>query len=222
MSAPCVPLVPLTLAAARALRAHLTADPVDAALFAHLGGLRVAEAARRVALTGDPRGRRVVVVTRSVGRADVATQAGLWLRAWGADVVVVGSGAHAGLTCRAAPAGGDDDVDVVIDGLCGLDASHADDDATVAWLASVSSPVVSIDRPAGFDLDTNLLADPSVRAVATVALGAAVDLVLHFDVSDAVGDVWVADLGWGPELWQAWAGEDVGAAFAVSGLVDGR
>jgi hypothetical protein len=200
----------------------LTADPVDAAEFARVAGLRVAEAARRVSLGGDPRGRRVVVVTRALGRADVATQAGQWLRAWGADVVAVGAGGVPGLTCRSAPAGGDDDVDVVIDGLCGLEPSRPEDDATIAWLASVSSPVVSIERPAGFNLDTNLLADPSVRAVATVALGAAVELILHFDVSDAVGDVWVGDLGWGPELWQGLVGEDCGAAFAVSGLVDGR
>jgi hypothetical protein len=222
LTAPCAPLVPLTLAAARALRAHLGADPVEAALLARVGGLRVAEAARSVALAGDPRGRRVVVVTRAIGQADAATQAGLWLRAWGAEVVAVGAGVFGGLTCRANPAAGDEDVDVVIDGLWGLEGAREGDDETVAWLATVSSPVVSIDCPAGLDLDTNLLADPSVRAVATVALGSAVELILHFDVSDAVGDVWVADLGWGPEQLQAWVDDEVGPAFAMSGLVDGR
>jgi hypothetical protein len=190
-----------------AWRASWTADPADARAFARLAGARVAEVVRELTLGGDPRGRRVVVLTRDAGPDDVGASAGAWLRAWGALVQVTEP-------TEAALAALDADLDLVLDAVGGL--TRGESAAALRRMMDVLAPVISIDRPSGVDFDGGVVEPLSVRAVATVALGLVSDELVNPDVSDAVGEVYVVDLGLDERFWA-----EAGDAEAAFGFCEG-
>ena len=213
------PIPVLDAAAARRLRERHPA-------WAPLGGLRAAELIRTLRLDDDPRGRRVVVLCRAIAPGDPAWHAARWLASWGAHVVAVAwdqpsISPSPAIVVRARPLASDADVDLIVDGLGGLDGGAPE--AAIRWMDAAPSPVLALDLPSGIDPVTARRAPDAVYAVATVTLGAPSEAALDPDVSDEIGEVYTVDLGLLPEDWEALGFDALaGACFAGGPLLSVR
>ena len=105
----------------------------------------------------------------------------------GSLVVVAGTGGNGGGGICAARHLADHGVDVtvVVSDLARLTP------VPIGWMSEASVPVVALDVPSGIDASTGQSPGSHVRASATLSI-ALPKTGLHVD---AVGDLWVADIG---------------------------
>jgi NAD(P)H-hydrate epimerase len=120
---------------------------------------------------------------------------------WGAARMHAFQRARAsGVELRRYPVSASDlrEAGLLLDGLLGVNARLPLDDATAERVAAMNGsgvPVLALDVATGCDPTTGALADPHVRAVATVALGRP-KLGSFLDPGRAAtGDLWCATLG---------------------------
>jgi NAD(P)H-hydrate epimerase len=196
-------------------------------------GRHFAHLARARLLGGDPRGKRVVVLAGTGGNGGDALAAARRLHGWGAKVAValtreasvfgglpaqqlasvqrlglpiVGAGQVAGL----GPA------DAVLDGLIGFSLSGPPKGAAaelIRWANGQGAPVLAMDTPSGLDAGTGELHAPAVVAAATLTLALPKVGLLTAEAAPYVGELYLADIGVPPQLYQG-LGLEVGPLFA--------
>jgi NAD(P)H-hydrate epimerase len=80
-------------------------------------------------------------------------------------------------------------------------------------------PVLSLDVPSGIDATTGAIYDPAIRADVTLTLALPKEGLRTPGVDDHVGDLYVADIGVPPGLYEEFLGIHVGPIFARSGIL---
>lgn len=211
---------------------------VDTLQLMELAGYGVADAIRQHAGL-DLRGRpRIVALAGTGGNGGDAMVAARLLSAWGADASVIlakprpgfsGIAAHqlaildrmgipveepANVTSLPAAA-------LIIDGLLGF-SLQGDPRREIANLITLANdhpaPVIAIDLPSGLEATSGRVGDPCIHAAMTVTLALPKTGLLAAPAS-LTGNIWLADIGVSPAVY-----DQVGATvspdlFARSGLV---
>lgn len=156
------------------------------------------------------RGKRIIVVAGSGNNGGDALVAARFLHQRGARVSASTVPARdpqslvahhrktilqLGIRLDEAPAGIEDDADVIIDGLLGTGVRPPLRPAALAIIHAMNAtgrPIVAVDVPSGMDADTALGADDAVHAVATVTLAAPKAGLVR---TANAGRVFLADIG---------------------------
>lgn len=231
---------------------HLTAPQmveVDRVMIEELGidlvrmmenaGRNLAHLARSRFLSGDPRGRNVVVLAGHGGNGGGALVAARRLSNYGADVAVVIARPESdfsavprqqleivqrmGIEIRSV-----DEVavlppvDLVIDGLIGYSLKGAPRGAAVTlidWANKQNAPVLSLDAPSGVDATTGTVFDPAIKATATMTLALPKEGLRFPGVEGHVGELYLADISVPPDLYADHLDIEVGPLFAQSDLL---
>jgi len=202
-------------------------------------GRALAHLARERFLTGDPQGRRVVVLVGSGGNGGGALVAARRLHNYGAQVTALVTKPDESLTPVArdqlailrnmgVTIGGADDAghlapaDVVLDGLIGYSLRGAPRDAAatlIRWANEQTAPVLSLDAPSGIDTTTGAVFDPAVNATATMTLALPKEGLRNLNVGKNVGDLYLADISVPPELYPRFLNLEVPPIFAKGDIV---
>lgn len=201
-------------------------------------GRHLAHLARTRLLGGDPRGRRVVVLTGTGGNGGGALVAARRLHMWGAHVAValtkemsafsevpahqLAIALRLGLqvvgaeqVARLGPA------DAVLDGVIGYSLSGPPRGAAaelIRWANIQQAPILALDTPSGLDAGSGILHAPVVRATATLTLALPKVGLLTPEAAPYVGELYLADIGVPPQLYTG-LGLEVGPIFAQDEIV---
>ena len=201
-------------------------------------GRHTAELARLRFFDGDARGGRVHVLAGTGGNGAGGLVAARRLHGWGAKVAVTLTRepeAYEGVPGReveilqylgvpisvATPP--PEDADLVIDALVGY-GLQGPPRGTMAALIEASAwegtPVLSIDVPSGLDATTGEAMGAAVRAAATLAIALPKAGVAIPEAAVFVGELYLADVGVPPQLYQAREIElQVGPLFSRADLI---
>jgi len=196
-------------------------------------GRNLAHLARTRFMNGDPRERDVFVLAGRGGNGGGGLVAARRLSNWGANVHVVTT--HPDEDYRGVPAhqldilrrmnvpihsaGGfdvEDSIDLIIDAIIGygLRGSPRGVAATLIQTANAQdAPILSLDIPSGLDSTTGKAHPPTVRATATLTLALPKEGLRAPGAAAYVGDLYLADIGVPPELYER-LGIEVGPIFA--------
>ena len=193
-------------------------------------GRALAHLSRVRFLGGDPRGRRVAVLTGAGGNGGGALVCARRLHGWSARVPVVSAVAdHAvggvsrhqlavarrlGIPTHTAPAAaeaqtaGDAASDwspnLIIDGLIGYSLRGAPRDAfggLIRWANDQPAPTLALDVPSGLDATTGTAHDPAIRAAATLTLALPKTGLRAPAAATHVGELYLADISVPPGLY---------------------
>lgn len=113
------------------------------------------------------------------------------------------------------------EADLVIDavlGYRGRGAPHDEVATLVERIETADGRILSLDIPSGVDPDSGTVADPSVRAAATLVLALPKAGLLTATGGSATGDLYLADIGLPAALYER-IGLTVGTPFAVGRIV---
>lgn len=195
-------------------------------------GRATTDATRRL-VGGDLAGRSVTVLCGPGANGDSGIASARLLASSGADVTVAtvghardeGRGRElAGLEAMEVTvstfASGLPTGDVVVDALLGVGARPPVDrtvEEAIEWLRAHDVPVVAVDLPSGVHPEEGLKG-ACVTADVTIALGAPKPAHLHRIVRPYLGDLYLADLGIPPWVWEQ-AGSQPVAVFSRGPLV---
>jgi len=203
-------------------------------------GRCLAHLARERFLSGDPRGKRVVVLAGTGGNGGGALVCARRLHNYGAQVRVVitrpddsftavpahqlGILRRMGVPVALANAvGGDQSPDLVIDGVIGYSLKGAPRGAAadlIRWANEQGALVLALDAPSGVDTTTGTVFTPAIRATATMTLALPKKGLRAPGVTDVVGELYLADISVPPELYASpLLGLAVGAIFARGDIV---
>ncbi|MGF1505917.1 MAG: NAD(P)H-hydrate epimerase [Anaerolineae bacterium] len=201
-------------------------------------GRALAHLARERFLQGDPRGRRITVLSGSGGNGGGALGAARRLANYGAQVSVFTGRplmdftpvpAHQVriLQRQGVPITADivpDDrptPDLILDGVIGYSlkgppVGRAAD--LIRWANTSAAPVLALDVPSGVDTTTGQAFDPAVRAAATLTLALPKEGLKA--VPEYVGELYLADISVPPALYaEPSLNLDVGPLFAASDII---
>lgn len=202
-------------------------------------GRNLAVLARNRFLSGDPQGKRVLILAGSGGNGGGGLVAGRRLYQWGAEVTVYlsrnpeemkGVPAHqlsilqrmqgigivppaAGIEMPAA--------DLLLDAILGYSLRGAPRGMAanlIEMAGGFIGPVLSLDVPSGMDASTGRAYRPHITAEATLTLALPKTGLVKEDVRDVVGELYVADIGVPPELYEE-LGIQVGPLFAKKEII---
>lgn len=112
-------------------------------------------------------------------------------------------------------------ADLIIDALVGYGLSGDPRDAVAGWieLANASGrPILALDTPSGLDPTTGQPGSPCVQATATLTLAVPKTGLLAPQARPYVGDLYLADIGVPPELYQQ-LGIEVARWFETDSIV---
>jgi NAD(P)H-hydrate epimerase len=112
-------------------------------------------------------------------------------------------------------------ADLIVDALIGYGLTGDPRGPAVEWIERANAanrPVLSLDTPSGLDLTTGLPGHPCIRASATLTLALPKTGLLAPSARSLVGDLYLADLGVPPELYQR-MGIEVGPLFADETII---
>jgi NAD(P)H-hydrate epimerase len=187
---------------------------IDLRQIMETAGQAVARAARRRLLSGDPRGKRVIVLCGSGGNGGDGYVAARVLQGWGAYVAIVSarppselSGVAAqqceivrrcGVAVTDAVPAPDTPADLIVDGLLGFSLRGAPGGAPallIAWANAHPAPLLAIDLPSGLDGTSGIPFDPCIVADLTVTLGLVKTGLLQESARSHVGFLVLADVG---------------------------
>ena len=162
-------------------------------------------------------GRHVVVLAGAGGNGGGAMTAARRLAAWGARISLVLSGpaaavtgvpgeqlailGHMGITPGDPPAAA---ADLVLDGLIGYSLRGAPQGRAadlIGWANAQTAPVLSLDVPSGFDAGTGRMADPAIRADATLTLALPKRGMTGPGAAGWTGALYLADISVPPALY---------------------
>ncbi len=224
----------VTVAQIRAVDDAMARDGLTLASLAEHAGRGVAHAVRRL-LGRSLAGARVTVAAGTGGNGTGGLVAARLLAAAGSEVTVLLTGEprlawqrrvldSAGVAVHAVGDAVPDGVEVgdaVVDAILGVGADpplRGRAEVVAAWLRRHDVPVVALDLPSGIGGDVGLRG-ACVTADVTVALGAPKVGLLGRITHPYVGDLYVADLGIPPAVWQAAGVDPPPALFADGPLV---
>jgi len=183
-------------------------------------GRHLAVLARKRFLDGDPANKKVIVLAGSGGNGGGAMVSARNLHNWGVKVDVF-------LTKPVSDLNGvihdqakilqtmgvdlqtdiylkkDTAPDLIIDGIIGYSLQGAPRGAAAAminWVNRLETPVLSLDVPSGMDAGTGEIHSPAIHATATMTL-ALPKIGLRQPGADNVGELYLADIGVPPELY---------------------
>lgn len=100
--------------------------------------------------------------------------------------------------------------DLVIDGVIGYSLQGAPREHAaemIRWANWQGAPVLAMDAPSGVDTTTGVVADPAIKATATMTLALPKQGLRGPAVSTQVGELYLADIGVPPSLY---AGANLG------------
>jgi NAD(P)H-hydrate epimerase len=202
-------------------------------------GLRLASLMRSRLLNGDATAKRVIVLAGTGGNGGDGLAAARWLHCWGANVSVVLSKEPAAFRDLAAQqlnsvqrlgitiSGADAlpllaPADSVLDGLIGSSLNGPPRDSVAAlirWVNTQPAPVLAIDNPSGLDCNSGIVYEPTVRATITLTLALPKTGLLTAAAVPYLGELYLADIGVPPQLYQRLFGLDIGPLFAQQEIV---
>lgn len=171
---------------------------------------------------GRPEGRRVRVLAGAGHNGGVALIAARRLAGWDAHVEIVLTAAEVRLrphtaallaicrrleipVTRQLPDTPDAGDDLVIDGVVGcalIGPLRGAGESATRWANTSVSPVLALDLPSGLDPDMGPVDGIAIRATATLALAAPKRGLKHPAASIYVGELFVADIGVPPGLFE--------------------
>lgn len=162
-------------------------------------------------------GRHVVVLAGAGGNGGGAMTAARRLAGWGARVSLVLSGpaeavagvpgeqlailGHMGILPGALPSG---PADLILDGLIGYSLRGAPQGRAadlIGWANAQAAPVLSLDVPSGFDAEAGRMADPAIRADATLTLALPKRGMAGAEAAGRTGALYLADISVPPALY---------------------
>ncbi|HET6446464.1 MAG TPA: NAD(P)H-hydrate epimerase [candidate division Zixibacteria bacterium] len=203
-------------------------------------GRNLAHLARHRFLSGDPRGKLVVILAGTGGNGGGALVCARRLYNYGANVSV-----HITKTIdKFSPAAAHQldilqrmhvpisisldskppmSIALIIDGLVGYSLSGAprgEAAALIQWANQHEAPILSLDAPSGVDAASGRVFDPAIEASATLTLALPKEGLRAKGVSQNVGELYLADISVPPSLYGG-AGLDlsVGPLFYRSDIV---
>lgn len=201
-------------------------------------GLNLAQLARTRFLNGTPDGKIVVVLCGTGGNGGGGLVCARHLHNWGASVYVVttapddsfvGVPAHQLEILRrmGVPIQSTDanqalpSAEILVDAIIGYSLSGAPRGAAAKLIRLASeqdAPILSLDVPSGVDATTGMVYGPAVHATATMTLALPKEGLRARDARDAVGDLYLADIGVPPGLYTG-LGLSVDPIFARESIV---
>lgn len=203
-------------------------------------GRNLAHLARRRFLDGDPRGKTVVVMAGTGGNGGGGMVAARRLQNYGATLKVYVTAeddrftpipAHQldilrrmGVYIR--PANEIQDApppDLIIDAVIGYSLKgtpRGNAKIMIEWANAQKSPILALDAPSGIDTATGVVFDPAIKATATMTLALPKKGFFVDNISDQIGELYLADISVPPELYAGGGLKiDIGAIFAQSDIV---
>jgi NAD(P)H-hydrate epimerase len=211
---------------------------VDTLQLMELAGYGVADAIRRHAGFDLSSGPRILALAGTGGNGGDAMVAARLLQAWGANTTTVlvkprngfsGTAAHqlAILDRMRIPVREPGDVetlpecDAIIDGLLGfsLKGDPRGEAARLIRLVNDNpAPTIAIDLPSGLDATSGRVGDSCIRATMTVTL-ALPKTGLMTAPANVTGDLWLADIGVPPRVYEQVGTRIPHDLFSVGSLV---
>jgi NAD(P)H-hydrate epimerase len=199
-------------------------------------GRAFAELSRRW-LGGSARDKRVIVLCGSGSNGGGGMTAARRLHNWGARVIVALTKSADDL--RGVPAHQADILrrmgipildsasplpltfDLILDAIIGYSLSGSPRGAAtdlIHWANAQSALILSLDTPSGLDVTSGTAHAPTIRAAATLTLALPKQGLLNPDARKFVGDLYLADIGVPPELYEK-MGIAVPPLFAESDII---
>ncbi|MBK9123971.1 MAG: NAD(P)H-hydrate epimerase [Chloroflexi bacterium] len=221
-------------------RLMIEAYHIDLIQMMEHAGRNLARVARERFLSGNPLGKRVVVLVGKGGNGGGALVAGRWLANAGADVVAVIAAdrdkfapvpAHQLLILErigvpiltldapelSVPAS------LIVDGVLGYSLAGAPRGRAadmIRWANAAGSPILALDVPSGLDATTGEVEDPTIHANATLTLALPKSGLLADSARSVVGTLYVANISVPPALYaEPSLGIHIGPVFAQSDVV---
>ncbi len=203
-------------------------------------GRNLAHLARVRFLSGDPRGKRVVVLAGTGGNGGGAMVCARRLHNWGARVQVYVTRPGADFTpvaahqldilrrMNVAVAQADaialvETPTLIVDGVIGYSLKGAPRGAAadlIRWANAQPAPILALDAPSGVDTTTGTIFDPAIQATGTMTLALPKEGLRAPGVEAHVGELYLADISVPPELYAEPAlALQVGPIFADSDIV---
>lgn len=196
-------------------------------------GHNLAELARQW-LGGRVKDRQIAVLCGAGNNGGGGMVAARHLHNWGADVcVVLASDPH---TLKDVPAHQwsilkaiqldlvNFDLEssaLILDALLGYGSTGDPRPPIKDWIERANAsgiPILSLDSPSGLDTTTGNAGQPCIRAAATMTLALPKTGLLAPQAKDFVGELYLADIGFPPELYQR-IGIEVGPLFSKGPLI---
>ncbi len=188
-------------------------------------GFNFASLARDVLLNGAVQDKRILVLAGSGGNGGGAMVAARRLSNWGGDVTLGLSGRPASLAPTTAHQLAIVEVlpiklaelttmglqplqqkfDLVLDGLIGYSLNgepRGQIQEIIQWVNGSALPVLSLDLPSGVDATRGAIHSDAIKAEATLTLALPKIGLLADNARENVGDLYLADLGLPPTLYQ--------------------
>ncbi len=201
-------------------------------------GRNFAELARRW-LDGTAKDKRVIVLCGSGNNGGGGMTAARRLHNWGAQVLVALTKSADELRDVPAhqldilqrmnipilePASFSDlgAADLILDAILGYSLNGAPRDAAaelIRWANAQPAPILALDTPSGLDLTSGQVNEPAIRATATLTLALPKQGLLNPQAKPFAGELYLADIGVPPELYQKAFGIFVPPIFAKSDIV---
>jgi len=199
-------------------------------------GRNLAHLARERFLSGDPRGKTVVVLAGTGGNGGGALVAARRLHGYGAQVrVAVTSSELSPVPEQQLRILGELGVpvlhkdlpyavaDLVVDGVIGYSLHGAPRGRAadlIQWANDASVPVLALDTPSGLDTDTGTVHAPTIEATATMTLALPKEGLRSLAASAVVGELYLADISVPAELYRRDPlNLEVGPVFATNDIV---
>lgn len=203
-------------------------------------GRELALLARFRFLDADARGKRVAALVGSGGNGGGALVAARHLHNWGAWVEVILAQSprdmkpvpkrqleivrRMGIAVRHLYEKAElEPSDLLLDGLVGYSLRGEPSGAVAELIRRANhsgAPILALDLPSGVEATTGVVFDPAIRAVATLTLALPKTGLQAACAADHVGDLYLADIGVPPALFQRPEFRfDVSAIFARGGVV---
>lgn len=203
-------------------------------------GRNLAHLARDRFLSGDPRGKRVVVLAGTGGNGGGTLVCARRLHNYGAQVQVYLTRPDDQLTpvpahqldilrrmgvavAQASAVTQADPPDLIIDGVIGYSlkgAPRGQAGDLIRWANAQSAPILALDAPSGVDTTTGTVFEPAIKATATMTLALPKAGLRAPGVDKRVGELYLADISVPPALYAEPAlGLAVGHLFAQSDII---
>ena len=197
-------------------------------------GRNLARVARRL-LGGTVTNRRIAILCGAGNNGGGGLVAARHLHNWGAHVQVQLAAEMArlkdvpahqwrtvrllGLDAKVTPNLGQ--ADLILDALIGYGLTGAPRPQVAEWIERANAaqrPILALDTPSGLDVTTGVPSQPCVRAAATLTLALPKTGLLAETARPFVGQLFLADIGVPPELYQQ-MGLSVPPVFAAEEIV---
>lgn len=202
-------------------RAMMDDYKIDLLQMMENAGRNLADVARQRFLSGDPRGKHVVVLAGTGGNGGGALVCARRLHNYGAEVSVYVTKSIKAFSPAAAHqlnilgrmsmpltvagiALPPSDVDLIVDGLIGYSLSgapHGQAANLIRWANGHTAPILALDMPSGVDATNGLVQELAIEAAATMTLALPKEGLRARGKDEYVGELYLADISVPPILY---------------------